>query len=126
MTILTLDRGWLLRVDTGELFGARTKDRSQQYGMPDAGIVNHAGGRQRAYSVEGETGSYAFTYVGITLPDVETLRGWKGDTVLYRDHRPGLAMYGVFFEVEVPEWRGVTTVYDARISLGMVTVVEGV
>ncbi|AGL19495.1 hypothetical protein [Actinoplanes sp. N902-109] len=125
MTVLTLTQAWLLRLDTGELWSAYTDDSSgqPQYSI-DGDIVNHAGGRQRAYAVEGESSRWPITFRRLDLDDLAMLRAWKAQPVLYRNHR-GEAMYGEFFDVQQEAWKKPGR-WNARIELRGITVVEGV
>lgn len=126
MTTLTLTKGWLTLLTTGDTFGAYTDrdDRSLTFGI-DGGVVNHAGGRQRSYSVEGEAGIMERTFVELTWDNITTLRSWEGELVLYRDWRPGLSMYGTFFGVtpiEIAEKQ----VWKAKITINLLTHLEGI
>lgn len=129
MAAVTLDRVWINHLDTGEAVSAKSFDRSQSYDQ-DGEVRTFAGGRQRAFTVEGERGSFSFTLRKVSLETVEVLRSWKGLPVQVRDHR-GQRWVGVFFEVTPVEpavapgapssyW------YDVAIPLRTVTAAEGV
>lgn len=125
MTTLTLTKGWLLRVSTGETFGAQTSrdTGSGAYGV-EGGIVNHAGGRQRSYIVEGESGTLPIEFLEVSLANIVLLRSWEGELMLYRDWR-GQGMYGAYYEVGQVV-RPEPLVYNAKIQLNLLTFAEGI
>lgn len=124
MTILTLSKFWINRMDTGDaVSGYSDPDRSREHTI-DGEVSTYAGGRQRAIHVKGERGTYSFTLKELTLADVETLREWIGALVQVRDHR-GQRYVGTYFGVSIGEVR-LSLVYEVSISLQMLSVVEGV
>ncbi|GAA2516641.1 hypothetical protein [Winogradskya humida] len=125
MTVLKLTRGWLLNIATGQLFSSYTDDSSANPTYTEDGdVVNHAGGRQRGYSIEGEAGEWPVTFVDVKLADITLLRSWKSETVLYRNHR-GQAMYGIYFAV-VPQAHKTPSLYNVQITLHLESIVAGV
>lgn len=124
VTILVLNKLWLNRMDSGEsLSGASGPDRPTGYGI-DGGVRTYASGRRRAISVAGLRGDVTRSMVALDFATKERLITWLGLHVQMRDHR-GNRWYGVFFGVEVSEYKR-TDLYSAAITLQTTTTVEGV
>lgn len=124
MTVLTLTRLWINRLDTGEGVSAATDpSRSQSYSM-DLDVRTYASGRRRAISVEGEKGEFSFQLIAIDLATVAKLRVWAGANVQVRDHR-GQRWFGVFAGLSVGEYKA-PLLYSATITLETTTTTEGV
>jgi hypothetical protein len=124
MATLTLTKVWVNLVSSGAAISAQSgEDRPQQWDSPGS-VRSYAGGRQRFVGPRGESGTLTATLRSIDLATIVTLRGWKQQTVLVRDHR-GQRWYGVFTGVQVNEWKG-ELLYDVTVSVNVVTVVEGV
>jgi hypothetical protein len=87
-------------------------------------VRTYGTGRQRSISTEGERGTFSFTLVDVSLATVETLRGWKGRDVLYRDHR-GQKFFGVYWAINPIEQR-TPLLWNVAITLRTLTVPEGV
>jgi hypothetical protein len=124
MTVLTLDRLWLNRMDTGEaISGASGRDRQTGYGI-DGQVRTYASGRRRAVTTAGLKAEVTRRMVSLDLATTRKLVLWLGAAVQMRDHR-GQKWYGVFFDVAVEEYM-LTGLYAASITLQTTTTVEGV
>ncbi len=122
--ILTLDRLWLNRTDTGEAISARSgDDRPTGYAV-DGEVRTYAGGRRRAITTAGTKGSVQRTLEAIDLATADRLKGWLGLHVQMRDHR-GQRWFGVFLSVDVREYKD-PGLYSAAISLETTSADEGV
>lgn len=124
MTILTLTKLWINRMDTGDAISGYTDPGRSREHTVDGEVRTYAGGRQRAITVKGEKGQFEFMVKELTLVDVETLREWIGALVQVRDHR-GQRYVGSYFAVSIEEVR-TALLYTVAISLQMLTVAEGV
>lgn len=124
MTVLNLTLSWLHFLNDGVMLASKTTDRSPATSI-DGDVVNHAGGRQRAYSVEGEARSFPVTFVYITGAQRDLLEQRKGEPVHYRDTR-GTSLYATYFATAtVYEYDGQDR-YSVHVDLRAVTVDEGV
>jgi hypothetical protein len=65
-------------------------------------VRTYAGGRRRSVTRAGAPNSLALSCDVIGRSTLNTLRGWKGQTLLYRDPR-GRKLYGVFYRLGVSE-----------------------
>jgi hypothetical protein len=124
MTVLTLNKTWINRLDTGEGIAFATgRDRTQQFSM-DLNVRTYASGRRRAISTVGEAGEVSFRALAVNLTMIEKLRSWAGVNVQVRDHQ-GQKWFGVFAGIAVTEYMPVN-LYAATITLLTTTTVEGV
>lgn len=123
MATLTLTKVFVNNVATGTaVSGWSARGRSEAYEAPGE-TRTYAGGRRRAIVGAGEAGSYSFQLRRISRTDVETLRGWVGQTVQVRDTK-GRRFFGVYFAVDVIEY--MDSKWDVAIKLSVVTWPEGV
>lgn len=124
MTVLTLTRLWINRLDTGEAVSAMSDDgRSQAWTTP-MDNRRYASGRIRSVSVAGEKGEMTWRLVAISQAVKDQLRSWATITVQVRDHR-GQKFFGTFDGVTVTEYKQ-PDLYAAGFTLQTVTFTEGV
>jgi hypothetical protein len=122
--ILTLNRLWLNRIDTGEaISGGSGRDRSTGWSI-DGSVRTFASGRRRSIAVAGVRGEVPRTMVALDLATKDLLVSWLGTQVQMRDHR-GQKWFGVFYAVDVAEYMH-PGLYSATITLQSVTTIEGV
>lgn len=123
MAVLALTKLWINVLATGVSVSAQSIDRTQSW-TNTGGSRTYAGGRQRYVGSVGEAGKFGVTLRRIDLTTIGTLRTWKQQAVLVRDRR-GQRWYGVFSSVTVAkEWPD--GLYDAAITVDVITVTEGV
>jgi len=103
--------------------GQTGRDRAEAYSVPGE-TRTYAGGRRRSITQAGELGSYAFTMLLVPRATVETLRTWQGQTVQVRDNK-GRRFFGVFYGVTAAEIISRAT-WNVAITLSVVTNAEGV
>jgi hypothetical protein len=122
MATLTLTKVFVNLLATGASVSAQSgQGREQDYGM--AGQVRtYGGGRQRAVSTFGETTDYAFMLRNVPPADLATLRLWKGETVVVRNHK-GEKYYGTYFELKAVEYMA-DNFFDVTIALKGVTATD--
>lgn len=89
----------------------------------DGQVREYAGGRLRTVSTETNRRTLPITIIQITWAEVETLRGWRGREVIFRDIH-GRLIYGTFFGVSIKDWRGGT--YDVTLTLQQISYEEAV
>lgn len=124
MPILTLNRLWLNRMDTGEAISAAS-GRARSTGYAVAGDVRtYASGRRRAISTAGCEVAVQREMLALDLTVKELLLTWLGVQCQLRDHR-GHKWFGVFFAADVAEYMR-PDLYAATITLHATTTVEGV
>jgi hypothetical protein len=122
--ILTLNKLWINRVDTGEaISGGSGRDRSTGWSI-DGSVRTFASGRRRSIAVAGVRGEVPRTMVALDLTTKDLLVSWLGTQVQMRDHR-GQKWFGVFYAIDVAEYMH-PGLYSATITLQSVTTVEGV
>jgi hypothetical protein len=123
MPILTLDKLWLNRMDTGEaISGASARDRATGYSM-EGTVRTYASGRRRAITTAGLRVEVQRRMVALDFDTKEQLVEWLGVHCQLRDHR-GNKWFGVFFAVDIGEYMR-PDLYSAAITLQAVTTVEG-
>lgn len=120
MATLTLDRTWLNLAATGEAISAwRAEGPDGDTASIEGQVERYAGGRMRSYSVEGTAVVFPFTLLPLPTADADTLRGWLGETVLYRDNL-GRKLYGTLFEDARRPWRPAVGFWIVDLSLQVV------
>jgi hypothetical protein len=125
MATLTLDRTWITLHSTGvSISGYSGRDREWSQST-NTEVRTYAGGRQRAVTSEGVSGSYTFTLRFVSEADVNTLISWMGQTVLIRDNW-GRKFYGVVSEIPPRELLGLPYQSDVPIAVRFVSVDEEV
>jgi hypothetical protein len=124
MTILTLNKLWINRMDTGEgIAGASGRTPTTGYSI-DGAVRTYASGRRRAVSVAGLKTEVTRSMVALDFATKEKLIGWLGANVQMRDAR-GNKWFGVFFDVAVSDYMR-PDLYSVAVSLLTTTTVEGV
>lgn len=125
MTILTLDKLWINRLDTGEAIaaGSSPSDRSQQHAKQLA-VREYASGRLRAVSTGWQSSRLVYRLMNISQAQKDLLVSWMGVPVQVRDYR-GQKWFGVIADVDVSEYEQPDR-YTAGFVLQSITVVEGV
>lgn len=124
MATLLLTKIFVNLMSSGEFVAAYSQVGRGYSTSVEGRVDTFGGGRQRAIAVEGERTAYPFTLVDVTPADVDTLRGWKGQTVCVRDNR-GRRFFGVFHELSPVEVRD-QDLYNVPIALQGVSTEEGV
>lgn len=94
MASVTLSRGWLNLASDPSQYVAAPADVDEDHGR-QVDVRQYVGGRMRAVSRAGSRRTLQITLHRITPADIETLRGWLGETVCWRDSW-GRKMWGVF------------------------------
>lgn len=123
MPILTLNRLWLNRLDTGEaISGASARERGTGYSM-EGSVRTYASGRRRAVATAGLQVEVQRRMIALDWATKEELVSWLGVSCQMRDHR-GNKWFGVFFAVDVGEYMR-PDLYSAAITLLTVTTEEG-
>lgn len=125
MATLNLTKVWINRRDTGEAIAAQSAPGRQRSKEITGDVRSYAGGRQRAFTQVGVSGSWTVRLRDLTLSTVEELEDWLGQEVQVRDHR-GQLFNGVFFALPVSEHKGAPTLYDADLTIRLITVPVGV
>lgn len=124
MTMLTLNRVWLNRVDTGEAISAPgSRDRQTGWAV-DGQVRTYASGRRRGVITAGLKGEIPRTLLAIDYATVQKLQTWLGLNVQYRDNR-GQKYFGLFLDLAVREYLR-PDLYAATITIQTTTTVEGV
>lgn len=124
MTILTLNKLWLNRMDTGAaISGASGRTPAAGYSM-EGDVRTYASGRRRAISTAGTKIEVQRTLVALDYDTKELLITWLGASVQLRDYR-GNKWFGVFFDVQVNEYMR-PDLYSATFTLIGTTLIEGV
>lgn len=124
MATLTLTKTFVNLMSTGAAVSGQTaRSRGEAYTQPGE-VRTYAGGRRRAITSVGETGTYTFTLLLISRASTELLRAWKGQLVQVRDHK-GRLFVGVFFATPVEEIVSRAT-WNVSITLSTVSYDEGV
>jgi hypothetical protein len=126
MTVLTLDKLWINRVDTGEAIAATSSptDRSQGFAR-QVTVREYATGRLRSISTgTASRGQLVYRLMKIDYATKELLITWAGVAVQVRDYR-GQKWFGTFSDVDVTEYEQ-PGYYTAGFTLTTITVVEGV
>lgn len=123
MVSVDLDRTFVNLVSTGELVSAYTgRGRSREF-ETEGSVQPFAGGRFRSIAMEGLAGRQVFMLRDVSEDDIETLKGWIGETVLVRDNR-GRRMFGTYYKVGYND-RMEVDYHDVTIELYEVTYQEG-
>lgn len=126
MTVLTLDKLWINRLDTGEAIAAisHPSDRSQQHSR-NLAVREYASGRLRSISTGvAARGQLVWRLVAVDQVVKDTLVAWAGVAVQVRDYR-GQRFFGTFADVDVQEFQQ-AGLYSVGFTLQTITHVEGV
>ncbi len=122
MTVLNLTRLWLNRLDTGEaISGASGPGPATGIAM-DGAVRTYAAGRRRSISTAGLKVEVPRTMVALDFATKDRLISWVGTLVQLRDFRGG-KWYGVFFELNITEYRR-PDLYSASFTLQGTTTTE--
>ncbi len=130
MATLLLTRVWVNLCSTGAgVSGLSSPTKEESYSQPGE-VRTYAGGRRRAIAVAGEVGTYKVQMMMLARTDVETLRGWVGQTVQVRDWR-GRRFFGVYYSVDITEplgreRLGESSSWHVAFALNIVTYTEAV
>lgn len=125
MATLILDKLWVNLLATGQAVSAYSaRDREEAYTVPGE-TRTYAGGRRRSVTSAGQLGRYKFVLRQLTRTDVETLRGWCGQTVQIRDNK-GRRFFAVYYGIDIAEWKDLSAFYDVSLSADAVTIDEAV
>ncbi|PZG17808.1 hypothetical protein C1I95_14760 [Micromonospora craterilacus] len=123
MAVLILDRVWINLMADGEAISAFSAERGRTVAVQGE-TRTYGGGRRRAITQQGHTETRPFTLRRVTTAQVETLRRWLGQEVMWRDYR-GQRAVGVLFDLDVHEWKTEIDLYDVTTTLQEVTWTEG-
>lgn len=125
MAVLALSKLFVNLISTGDSVSAYSApDRPAVY-QNAVEVRTNAGGRRRAFTVEGEEGTFSFVMIDMLRAQIDLLRSWKGLTVQVRDNR-GRLFNGVFAAVGENERFNEPTLYDVPITLLVVSQDAGV
>lgn len=123
MAVLTLTKVWLNLAETGDAVSAYSSGRSETSAL-DGEVKIFASGRKRSFTSVGDRRDMKLTLRDISDADLETLRLWRGQTVLLRDHF-GRKIFGTFYSVDVHD-RKTIGLYDVSLTVQEVSYTEGV
>lgn len=124
MASVALDRVVLsLASDPSQAVAAFSSDRSEQLAVPGE-VRRMANGRLRTVKRKGTVTSLGATLRNLTPAQVKTLKGWAGETVLFRDVW-GRKLYCVYFTPTTKDYTD-RSGQDVTLSLSEVTFSEAV
>lgn len=125
MATLTLTKIWLNLLATGEAVSAYSSAGRRHQHATEGEVRGYAGGRQRSFTVVGESTTVPFELRDVTAVTLLTIRAWTGQAVQFRDHR-GQVWTGVYFAQDVADRDNETTLHDVSITLRSITYPAGV
>ncbi len=125
MATLVLRAVWLNLMASGEAVAAPSSFPSRKRDTTmEGGVRTYGGGRRRSITTVGRATTMAFTLRRVTTAQMARLEEWIGQDVMYRDYR-GQRFVGVYYGLDVTEYKAEIDLYDVGITLNEVTWVEG-